>query len=108
MEDHAGALAGAPRGACLSGDLHDGLQDRAWLTGFLHDGVPSSARLTCCFGQLGVGTRPGNAGALAGPWGRMRRRDLAGCVNAFLLLGRLVEAWRIMPARAPALPGVRA
>jgi len=84
MEDHAGEGAGAPRGACLTGGVHDGLHDWARLTGFLHDGVPSWAWLTCCFGQLGVGTRLGNGGALADPWGQMRRRDLVGCVNAFL------------------------
>ena len=56
----------------------------------LHDGVPSSAWLTCCFGQLGLATRPGNAGALAGQWGQMRRGDLAGCVQVTCCLeGRL-------------------
>ena len=90
MEDHAGEGAGAPRGVCLSACFQDGLQDWAWLTGCLHDGVSSSAWLTCCFGELGVGTRPGNAGALAGPWGQMRRRDLAGCVQVTCCLeGRL-------------------
>ena len=108
MEDHAGEGAGAPRGACLNGELDDGLHDWARLNCSLLDGVLRRVRLSCCFGQLGLATRPGNAGALAGQWGQMRRGDLAGCVNAFLLLGRSVEAWRIMPAPSPALPGVRA
>ena len=94
MEDHAGEGAGAPRGACLNGDLDDGLHDWARLTGLLHDVVQDGGRLTCCFGQLGMAIRPGNARALAGPWGQMRRGDLAGgvqvtcCLEGWLRHGR--------------------
>ena len=74
MEDHAGEGAGAPRGAWLTGGVHDGLQDWARLTGFLHDGVPSWAWLTCCFGQLGVRDRSSQAWVHNGaPWKREAR-----------------------------------
>ena len=56
------------------------------LAGCLHDGVPSWAWLLGCFGRLGVGTRPGNAGAFAGPWGQMwrgapRGARVTGCLH---------------------------
>ena len=46
-------------------------------------------RLTCCFGQLGMAIRPGNARALVGPWGQMRRGGLAGSVQVTCCL----EGW---------------
>ena len=60
MEDHAGEGAGAPRGAWLHGDFGGGVRGRARLTG--------------CFGQLGVCDRSYQAWVHNGaPWKREAR-----------------------------------